>query len=311
MADEPPEIPQYQTASVAYQPVTPEDYSQMYADIMRQQIKFAPKILQTQIDAQTGLSRNAASLMVETAPQIAAGRLAVEQQYQPQLTAQTLSTLQQANPDWMRVYGQLGEQVSNDLALGYELGPELTREVEQSIRAGQSARGNIYGPAPTAQEVMGVGSAALNLRNQRMATAQNFVNSKAPSDFFGSLMGTSAWSPQAPIYPNSSVNNAIPAQVFGTVASSQAQYNNANLTATNMNNVASNAQYGMEWDRYAYDLAVANGLYSPVSSAGANPWMGAATGALSGAAMGAQVGGPYGAAIGAVAGGVLGGVGSM
>jgi hypothetical protein len=311
MADEPPDIPQYQPSSVAYQPMSADDYANMYSQIMRQQIRFAPKILQTQIDAQTGLSRNAAKLMTETAPTIAAGRLAVEQQYQPQFTAQMLATLQQADPQYMAVRQALGDEVLRDLDLGYELGPELTREVQQSIRAGQAARGNSYGSALEAQEAFGVGSAAVNLRNQRLATAQNFANSKSPTDFFGSLAPTSAWSPSEPIYPPSSVNSGIPAQIFGTVANSQAAYNDASLQATQQNNNAMYQQYGLQWDRYGYDQAVAHGLYSPTTSAGANPWLGAASGALSGAALGTQVMPGWGTAIGAVGGAVLGGVGSM
>lgn len=305
-----PDVPQYQPASPTYPAMTSADYIAMNKAIMNQQIKFAPKILQTQIDAQTGLSKNAAQLMVETAPTIAAGRLAVDQQYQPQITEQMLATLSQADPEYMAIRQQLAGNISSDLAAGYELGPELTREMEQSIRSGQAARGNMMGAAPTAQEVMGVGGASINLRNQRMATAQNFLNSKSPTDFFGALGATSAWSPTAPIYPNSSVNPALGAQVFGTVAGSQANYNNASIAATSANNQAQYQQYGYEWDRYAYDQAVANGLYSPIATAGTNPWMGAATGALSGAAAG-SVAGPYGAAAGAVVGGVAGGLGMM
>ena len=151
----------------------------------------------------------------------------------------------------------------------------------------------------------------MNLYNQRMSAAQNFQNSKSPTDFFGSLAPTSAWSPSAPIYGNSSVNSGIPAQVFGDVAQSQAQFNDASIRATGLNNEAMYQQYGLEWDRYGYDQAVANGLYSPTSSAGANPWLGAASGALSGAAMGTSVMPGWGTAIGAVGGAVLGGVGSM
>jgi hypothetical protein len=306
-----PEVPQYQPATVAYQPMDADDYANMYSQIMRQQIRFAPKILQTQIDAQTGLSQNAARLLGDTARTIAPDRLAIEQQYQPQFTAQMLSTLQQADPEYTAVHKALGANVLADLEAGYSLGPELQREVEQSIRAGQDARGNWLGAAPTAAEAFGTGSAAVNLRNQRMATAQNFQNSKSPTDFFGSLAPTSAWSPSAPIYANSSVNSGIPASIFGNVAQSQAQYNDASMRATGLNNAAMYQQYGLEWDQYGYDQAVSNGLYSSPGGSGTNPWLGAATGAMSGAAMGATVGGPYGAAIGAVGGAILGGVGSM
>lgn len=84
-----------------------------------------------------------------------------------------------------------------------------------------------------------------------------------------------------------------------------------NLEATRQNNANAFGMYGLEWDRYAYDQAVANGLYSPVSTGGANPWMGAATGALAGAAAGTQIMPGWGTAIGAVGGAVLGGVGTM
>ena len=57
------------------------------------------------------------------------------------------------------------QSVGNELAAGYDLGAGLSREMEQSIRGAQTARGNIMGAAPTAQEAFGKGGASIDLYN--------------------------------------------------------------------------------------------------------------------------------------------------
>ena len=74
----------------------------------------------------------------------------------------------------MNTYNLMAQNVESGLESGYELGDDLAREINQSIRGGQAARGNYLGPAATAQEAYGTGEAAVNLYNQRMQQGRTF-----------------------------------------------------------------------------------------------------------------------------------------
>jgi hypothetical protein len=134
------------------------------------------------------------------APQIAAQNMQLMQQYAPQygdilrqqgqLTADQLQRqAQQYNPEFFATYGALGKRIGEGLEAGYELGTDLEREVQQGIRASQTARGNYLGPAATAEEAFGKGQAALNLYNTRLGQAQGFLQGRAPTDLWGGMMG--------------------------------------------------------------------------------------------------------------------------
>jgi hypothetical protein len=79
---------------------------------------------------------------------------------------------QGSNPEFMNTYGMMAKNVQSGLESGYELGDALSREVTQGMRAQQAATGNYMGPAITAQEAYGTGSAAVDLYNSRMTQGQ-------------------------------------------------------------------------------------------------------------------------------------------
>jgi hypothetical protein len=74
------------------------------------------------------------------------------------------------------------------LEAGYDLGSDLEREVQQGIRASQTARGNYMGPAATAAEAYGLGHAATDLYNTRIGQAQGFLAGPSPTDKWSGLM---------------------------------------------------------------------------------------------------------------------------
>jgi len=57
--------------------------------------------------------------------------------------------------------------------LGTALDPMLQRQIEQSVRAGQAARGNLYGTPQMVEEAMTTGQAGEALRQQRMQALAN------------------------------------------------------------------------------------------------------------------------------------------
>lgn len=134
------------------------------------------------------------------APQIAGTQFGLTQQFAPYYTnylqqagAQTGAQLQgmsQAyNPQFFDVYGQMGQNISQGLEAGYDLGADLEREVAQSYRGAQVARGNYLGPAATAEEAYGLGQAATDLYNTRIGQGQAFLEGQQPTDLWAGMMG--------------------------------------------------------------------------------------------------------------------------
>lgn len=74
---------------------------------------------------------------------------------------------------------ELARQIRQDLGLGGQLDPSVRREVQQGVRAGQVARGTVFGARPIAQEALFTGSAAQNLLQSRRAAAEQFLRTNA------------------------------------------------------------------------------------------------------------------------------------
>jgi hypothetical protein len=108
-------------------------YPQMFEDVLKKQLQYAPALRQADVDYQTALYNNAVGLSLKSAPQYAAAEQGIVNQYAPQFG---------------QTYAALGARVNEGLAAGYDLGDELSREVTQSIRGAQTARGNYLGPRP-------------------------------------------------------------------------------------------------------------------------------------------------------------------
>ena len=245
-------------------------------------------------------------IQLARAPEIAAMQRAQAGQFAG--TANQL--LQQYDPRFRQTYKALGARVNQGLRAGYELGPDLGREVTQAVRGAQTARGNILGAAPTAQEAFGTGQAALNLYNQRLGQAQNFLQGRNPMDMMGQVMGQF-------VNPSQNyVNQGLGVQGMGIAQSGQSEfnqsvtqgystfqnalqnYNQNQVSATGVNNEGLFNTYDRQAESWMYDEAIRRGLYSSPSLGG-----GAAGGG------GGMMGGMGGTLMKGIGGGVTTGLG--
>lgn len=310
-----PAAPQYQPLTLPkYQPIDFVGTAEKMLPVLSQ---YADVNIDKQAQAQGTLTRGQYDLTAELAPKLSQLRNDINDQYAPAVVDSLMSRINQADPEFLKVRQKLGQQVADGLDSGYGLGDALSREVEQNIRKGQTARGNWLGPAPTAQEAMGKASFGLDLYNQRQAQANQFLNSRGAGDLFGAYSSaTDSFMPPNVITPTGQyVDSSAPAQMATAEASNYNSYNNSLISAYAANTQAQFGSYDRQWDRYLYNTSVANGLYNTSSSGGGAGSIiaGGASGMLSGAMVGATMGSAAGgigaipgAIIGAFAGGALG-----
>jgi hypothetical protein len=238
------------------------------------------------------------------------------------------------------------KQAQDQAALGSQLDPVTARQVEQQTRAGQAARGNVYGTPQMAEEAMTTGQAGLALQAQRQAQLGTALGAQQSYLGAGIGLGDTAMglyqqglsnqqqqlanlqnlqggalsylgSGQTPYQTGASyVNQAN--QNAAMAAQGGPQYNPSALGAGY--GAAQIPQYGLDIGQQAQNWYNSFSAYgaggAPAKNKGAAAAAGAATGALSGAVGGATIGSAVpvvgtlaGAAIGAVGGGVLGGAG--
>jgi hypothetical protein len=326
-----PSVPGVQQAPISqvevpFQPYSTADYIKDLPSLVRAQLALEPEITAGQIKKQEALS---------------ASELGLNQQYMPQYQQLYQTQLQAANPQFMPNYNALGasvreqlkqaeyggsalqqmiaQNVTADLAAGRELGAPLSREVQQAIRGAQTARGNILGAAPTAEEAFTSGQAAEQLYGQRLGRAQeyeqyaqnlistrqgamqNFLQGRQPTDLYGSLQ---TLRPNLS-YPSQNyigqsagmIQNVTQSQSAFNAASVDAQsnYNNALLQNASMQNQYAFEGYDRSLDQWMYKEAVKQGLYSTPSYGGGG--------------MGGGMGGIGSSLISGIGGGVTAGIG--
>jgi hypothetical protein len=83
--------------------------------------------------------------------------------------------LRASSPDAARLLDLLNADATKGMEMGAQLDPSLRREVQQSVRAGQAARGMGVGPSDLFEEALQTGSAAEALRASRRAAAANAI----------------------------------------------------------------------------------------------------------------------------------------
>ena len=81
------------------------------------------------------------------------------------------------NPQTEQLRGALEDEALNQLRLGSTLDQEVRRNVEQGVRAAQTARGNIFGVAPAVEEAMQTGLAGEQRKLARYGAAAQFLGS--------------------------------------------------------------------------------------------------------------------------------------
>jgi hypothetical protein len=245
------------------------------------------------------------------------------QQFQDQL-----NLYGQIDPTGLASRTQLGQDLASQEALGSQLDPTTMRQLEQSVREAQAARGNVYGTPQLVQEAMTTGQAGLALQQQRQQALQSYLQSgQTPGDVALNLYNmqqanlrasqsaaggylTSGATPYAAgaSYLNTAENRAQAAAQGGPVYNPQGPGGYYTGAGT-----SSFPQYGLDMSQLAnqwygqmnaYNLQAASLGQSAGPSAGAK----AASGALSGAASGALAGSAV-PGLGTVAGGLIGAIG--
>ncbi|NBT48222.1 MAG: hypothetical protein EBT07_10500 [Actinobacteria bacterium] len=80
-------------------------------------------------------------------------------------------------PETEQLRQTIEDEALNQLRLGSTIGAEERRGYEQSIRAAQTARGNIFGLGPAVQEAAQIGAAGEQRKLARYGAAQSFLGS--------------------------------------------------------------------------------------------------------------------------------------
>ena len=125
----------------------------------------------------------------ESADSIAQSMLDIRKKYGTEFVKQSLEELELSDPQFRKVRDALGKAALEDVESGYALAPGMREEIQQAERAGQYARGNVFGAAPAAAEAFGVGNAAFRLRQQRLANAASYLSGTTPVAQFGQIAG--------------------------------------------------------------------------------------------------------------------------
>lgn len=82
-----------------------------------------------------------------------------------------------ADPRTEQLRGAIEDEALNQLRLGSTLDQEVRRNVEQGVRAAQTARGNIFGVGPAVEEAMQTGLAGEQRKLARFGAAAQFLGS--------------------------------------------------------------------------------------------------------------------------------------
>ncbi len=199
-------------------------------------------------------------------PQRIADQQALQQYFGPTQYAQQLNALNQIDPESGAIRRQLAGQVSSDLRSGYSLPQGYDTELTNQFRGAQAARGNSLGTSAGAAEAAFKGKAALDLHQQHLQNAGNFLSSPTPTQQLSLIQG---------VTPDRSSAYTNPNAGYQGIGIGQQNYQNAL------------AQYQL-------------------SGGGRNPWAGAAGGAATGAGAGYNAAGGWGALAGGIAGGIGG-----
>lgn len=201
-----------------------------------------------------------------TDPQRIEDQQRLQELYGPIQVQQQLDALHQFDPESAGIRTDLAKHIQDDLASGYNLPPEYARQIEQNVRGAQAARGNILGAGPISVEAGLKGKAALDLYQQHLTNAGNFLAGPTPEQQALAIQG---------VQPDRSMAYVNPGA--GTQGANFALGNYQNLLA----------QYQL-------------------SGSQRNPWQNALGGAASGAAAGTAISPGWGTLIGGAVGGAAG-----
>ena len=121
------------------------------------------------------IAREFAKFQREEADLNARTQLDLNKKYASEYVDTAKDQLQKLDPSGYALREELGKSLATELAAGTGLTPEEERQVTQSVRGAQVARGNIYGGAPIAQEAIARYGAGVQRQQQRMANVQSYL----------------------------------------------------------------------------------------------------------------------------------------
>ena len=184
-------VPSYKKGDVEAPPA--RDYEKEIFATTRAQVKLAPELYA----AEKQFRGKYAQLDVDIARNIAPQMLDIYESTQPRLAAmdrQTLAAqresdiesieqlggraraaLEAANPEQAALMAALNQQAQEGLEAGGQLSPWQRREIQQSARSGQAARGMGYGVGDAAIESLAQLQGASARQQQRQGFAQSMV----------------------------------------------------------------------------------------------------------------------------------------
>lgn len=99
----------------------------------------------------------------------------LQKEYGAQFADMARDQLRAVDPTGFALREQLGSTLQSELAAGSGLTPDEERQITQSIRGAQVARGNIYGGAPVAEEAIARYNLGEQKQQQRMANVQSYL----------------------------------------------------------------------------------------------------------------------------------------
>lgn len=215
------------------------DYAKLYQQGIDVYLKNLPRLLDTETSTRDTID----PLRIQQ-------QQGLQDQFGPTQVRQQLDSLKQFDPQSFAVRDELSKHVLGDLQQGTNLDPAYARQLEQSVRGAQTARGNAYGNAPASVEASVKGKAALDMYQQRINNAGNFLSGPTPEQQSLAIQG---------VQPDRSMAFASPSA--GTQGANFGLQNYQNLLAQNQ-----------------------------LSGGNRNPWQSAGAGVVSGAAAGSAFG---------------------
>lgn len=132
--------------------------------------------------AQAGIDRSSAFNQAEN-------MLDIQEQYGQRFLENSRDQLKASDPIGFALREKLGQNVTDDLALGRSISDGERRNVQQAVRGQQTARGNINGVAAATQEVMAEARFGEQRYQQRTQNAGAFLAGTTPLSQFGQLQG--------------------------------------------------------------------------------------------------------------------------
>jgi hypothetical protein len=234
------------------------------------ELDYRPKFTESELAAQkaafeqsldlsdTG-SRRQQALQQELMP----GQLDMAMESQSTARRAALDSYKETDPEAYAMRSKLGAQLLADLD-SEDLTPAQRRRVEQSMRMGQSARGNILGNAAAFDEALAVSGYGEDLRSKRLGEAMNFLNLR------DALPQFQAPAPVNPLMPMQSAGNYSPSVPnFSATTAAGPQLGAAQITQGGAFNFT-NANAGQQGLNYNMDVWNAK---REDAQANANRWM--------------------------------------